>query len=103
MEKETLIENIQKSVEKMKIDDIEENMEAACEQFQCDCCGEHKMFAGSLIYKSYRLCNECVLLAEASFALKKITNIEELLNKMEDKRFETLYSSLFNVEENSMN
>ncbi|HSA07301.1 MAG TPA: hypothetical protein P5556_08985 [Candidatus Gastranaerophilales bacterium] len=106
MEKEKQLETIElikKSTEQMKIDDIEENPESAYEEFQCDCCGEVKILAGSLLYKSFRLCNDCVLIAETGFALNKMTEIEDLLNKMEDKRFETLYNSIFNVEENSMN
>ena len=106
MEKEELLEKIEftkKTVEQMKIDDIEENPESAYEVFQCGCCGETKIFAGSLIYKMYRLCNDCVLLAETGFALGKMDNIEELIEKMEDKRFEIVYNSIFNVDNNSMN
>ena len=106
MEQEKLlkkIETIKKSVEQMKIEDIEENPEAAYEEFQCECCGEMKIMAGSLIYQDYRLCNDCVLLAETSFALGKMTDIKELLEKMEDKKFETVYHSIFGFDENSMN
>lgn len=105
-EKEKLlekIENIKLAVEQMKIDDIEENPESAYEEFQCDCCGEVKMFAGSLLYNNFRLCNDCVLLAEIGFALGKMSDIEELMEKMEDKRFEVVYNSIFNLDNNSMN
>ncbi len=105
-EKEKLlekVENIRQSVEQMKTDDIEENPESAFEHFQCDCCGETKIFAGSLIYKDFRLCNDCVLLAETGFALGKMSEIEELIEKMDDKKFEVLYKSLFEIDENSMN
>lgn len=76
-------------------DDIEENPEAAFDEFQCDCCGKHAILAGSVIYEDYRLCNDCAVVAEASFALKKISNIQELIDSMEDKRFEELYASIF--------
>ena len=44
--------------------------------------------AGSVQYNQYRLCNDCVLLAEVGFELKQIKNIEELIDAMEDKRLE---------------
>ena len=91
------VEETQESVRQMKQDDLEENPEAAIEEFQCDCCGEVKIFAGSLIYEEYRLCNDCVLIAEVSFLAKKIETIQDLIESMEDKRFETLYNSIFNA------
>ncbi len=97
------VESIRQSVEFMKKQDMEENPESAYEEFQCDCCGEIKIFAGSLPYDSFRLCNDCVLLAETGFALGKMKDIEDLMEKMEDKRFESLYKSIFNPDENSMN
>jgi len=106
MEKEELLEKIEftkKSVEQIKIDDIEENPESVDEEFQCECCGETKILAGSLIYKDYRLCNDCVLLAETGFALGKMAAVDELIEKMEDKRFEIIYNSIFNVADNNMN
>lgn len=99
MNKEQLLKNteeIQESVKQMARDDIEENPEAACEEFQCDCCAEIKTLAGSMIYEDYRLCNDCVLLAEVSFALNKIKTIDELMEATEEKRFETVYNVLFN-------
>lgn len=100
------IEEIQESVRQMKDDDLEENPEAAVEEFQCDCCAEIKTFAGSMIYEDYRLCNDCVLLAEVGFALNKIKNIDEFMESTEEKRFETVYNTLFNAnktEENHTN
>lgn len=97
------IEEIKQSVEQMKIDDIEDNLDSAYEEFPCDCCGETQILAGSLIYTNYRLCNECVLIAETGFALKKMETIEDLMEKTEDKRFESLYNSIFNEDPNSMN
>ncbi|OGI03484.1 MAG: hypothetical protein A2Y25_10855 [Candidatus Melainabacteria bacterium GWF2_37_15] len=103
MEDRNLLENIKKLSEQIKIDDIEENPESAFEQFQCDCCGEVKMMAGSLPYADYRLCNDCVTLAETSFALDETFDIQDLIDSMEDKRFSAVYDSLFTVDENSMN
>jgi len=90
-----IVEALQETVNQIRLDDIEECPESAFEEFQCQCCGETKMLAGSLLYEDYLLCNDCVLLAEIGFALKKITNIQELIDSMEDKRFESLYNSLF--------
>jgi len=100
------IEEIQESVRLMKEDDIAENPEAAIEQFQCDCCADIKTLAGSILYEDFRLCNECVLLAEVGFELGKIKSIDDLIASMEDKRFEKIYNAIFNAEEingNNMN
>lgn len=101
-EKLKKVEETQKSVRQMKQDDFDENPEAASEEFQCGCCGENKILAGSLIYEEYRLCNDCVLLAEVSFAVNKIKTIQDLIESMEDKRFETLYDSIFNPEQSQI-
>lgn len=106
MNKEQLLKNIeeiQESVKQMVQDDFDENPEAAYEEFQCDCCGGIKMQAGSLVYEDYKLCNDCVLIAEVSFALNKIKNIQDLMDSMEDKRFETLYDELFHPETGALN
>ena len=92
------VEETQEFVRQMKEDDLEENPEAASEEFQCDCCAEINIFAGSMIYEDYRLCNNCVLIAEVGFALNKIKNIDELMASMEEKRFETVYNTLFKNE-----
>ncbi len=81
-----IIEEMQKVVEQMRIDDIEDNPDSEIETFACDCCGLEKPLAGSIEYSGYRLCNDCVLLAETGFALQKIKNIQELIDAMEDKR-----------------
>ncbi len=91
------IEEIQESVKQMKEDDLEENPEMANEDFQCDCCGQIKKLAGSMIYEDYRLCNDCTLIAEVGFALNKIKNIQDLMDSMEEKRFEQIYNEIFNV------
>ena len=88
--KEEIIEEMQQVVAQMKLDDIADNPDSEIETFGCDCCGQEKMLAGSIEYSGYRLCNDCVLLAETGFALNKITNIEELISAMEDKRLEGL-------------
>jgi len=93
------IEDIQLSVKQMIQDDIDENPEASYEEFQCDCCGKTAIFAGSMIYEDYRICNDCATLAEVGFALNKIKNIQELMDSMEDKRFEEVYDAIFNTGE----
>ena len=60
------------------------------EMFECDCCSKTKSLAGSVQYKQYRLCNDCVLLAETGFALNKIKEIEDLMQAMEDTRLKEL-------------
>ncbi len=84
--KEEVIAEMQLVVEQMKLDDIEENPDSEYEYFQCDACGETKPLAGSVQYDKYRLCNDCVLLAEVGFELKQINKIDELISAMEDKR-----------------
>ena len=90
-----IVKSLQESVELMKIDDIEQSPESSSETFQCDCCGQTRILAGSMIYDDFLLCNECVLMAEVSFALKKIENIQQLIEMMEEKRFENIYNSVF--------
>ena len=85
---EKIIEEKQRVVSQMVTDDLEENPELADEYFECDCCGKTQCLAGSIQYENYRLCNDCVLLAETGFALGKIKNIQELMDAMEDKRLE---------------
>ena len=86
--KEEIIEEMQQVVAQMKIDDIEDNPDSENEFFQCDACGRESCLAGSIQYGNYRLCNDCVLLAEVGFELKQFDNIEELIEKMDDKRLE---------------
>ena len=77
--KEEIAEEMQKVVEQMRLDDIEDNPDSEFETFECDCCGREQALAGSIEYSGYRLCNDCVLIAETGFALGKIKNIEELI------------------------
>lgn len=85
-----IIEEMQLVVEQMRLDDIEDDPSSAEECFDCDCCGQTKPFAGSIDYNGYRLCNDCVLLAETGFALGKIKNADDLIQFIEDKNLERL-------------
>lgn len=85
-----IAEEMAQVVEQMRLDDIEDNPEIVDEFFDCDCCGENKCLAGSIEYEGYRLCNDCVLLAETGFALKKIKNVTDLISAIEDKHLEGL-------------
>lgn len=86
--KEEVIEEMQKVVEQMRLDDIEDNPDSEFEFFQCDACGQEAPLAGSIQYGQRRLCNDCVLLAEVGFELGQLKDVEELVDKMEDKRLE---------------
>lgn len=90
-----IINNIQAITAQMKQDDIQDNPSAAEDNFVCSCCGEVKPLAGSIPYIENLFCNDCVLLTEISLALEKINDPEEMIHAMEDKRFETLYNSIF--------
>lgn len=85
-----IINEMQQVVEQMRLDDIEDNPDIVDETFECDCCGETKCLAGSIEYEGYRLCNDCVLIAETSFALGKIKSVKELIDAIEDKNLERL-------------
>ncbi len=87
---EEIIEEMQQVVNQMVIDDLEENPDIADEYFDCDCCGKNKCLAGSIQYGTYRLCNDCVLLAETGFALRKFSDVQSLIDAMEDSRLEEL-------------
>ena len=88
--REEIVEEMQQVVEQMRLDDLEERPELEEEYFDCSCCGQTKSFAGSIQYGEYRLCNDCVLLAETGFALGKIKDIQDLIDAMEYKRLEGL-------------
>ena len=91
--KEEVVKEMQLVVEQMK----KEN-----EFFQCDACGEEACLAGSIQYGNYRLCNNCVLLAEVGFELGQIKDIQELIDAMEDKRLES-DCNYIKQEENRLN
>lgn len=86
MDTEKIIKEMQEIAAQMVADDIEENPDSEHEYFDCDCCGQYKMQAGSIAYGQYRLCNDCVMLAEISFKLGKIKNIEEFIKANEDNK-----------------
>ena len=66
----------------VKDDEKAKQVEEWCkEYFDCSCCGQTKSYAGSIQYGEYRLCNDCVLLAETGFALGKIKDIPTLLKQ----------------------
>lgn len=86
-----IVEDMQKVVNQMRLDDIEENPQSENELFTCSCCGKDKPKAGSLMYTMETiLCNDCALIAEIGFALKKIETIDDLIISMEDKKLENL-------------
>lgn len=87
---EEIIEEMQQVAHQMVLDDLEENPDCGDEYFDCDCCGKNKCLAGSIQYGEYRLCNDCVVLAETGFALGKFTHIQTLIDAMEDNRLEEL-------------
>lgn len=97
-----IIEEMQKVAKVMVEDDIEENPDIINEYFDCSACGEYKCMAGSIQYGKYRLCNDCVVLAESGFKLKKIKDIQELIDAMEDKRLEVI-CDFIKRDENSIN
>ncbi|MCI1272988.1 MAG: hypothetical protein LKG27_00950 [Clostridiaceae bacterium] len=88
--KEEIVEEMQQVVEQMRLDDIEDNPDCIDEMFECDACGEQKCVAGSIEYEGYRLCNDCVLIAETGFAMNKIKSVKEVIDAMEPKRLEAL-------------
>lgn len=99
---EEIVKEMQEVVAQMVIDDLEEDPSLENEMFECDCCGQQKSLAGSVEYTGYRLCNDCVLIAETGFALKKINDIQEVIDAMEDKRLAVLCDFL-KEEENRQN
>ena len=98
-----IIEEMQQVVEQMRLDDIEDDPKSAEEFFDCDCCGQNKCFAGSIDYNGYRLCNDCVLLAETGFALGKINTTEDLISYIEDKHLEQLCDFIKQEEQREQN
>ncbi len=101
--KEDIIKEMQQVVNQMVIDDMEENPDMANEYFECNCCGKTKSLAGSIQYGKYRLCNDCVLLAETGFALEKFKDIQDLIDAMEDKRLEEICEFIKSEEKRQSN
>lgn len=82
-----LIEDMQQVLEQMRLDDIEDNPDSEFELFSCSCCGLDKPKAGSIMYSmDIILCNDCSLLSEIAFALKRISDISEFMEQTEDKK-----------------
>ncbi len=94
----TIIEDMQKVVEQMRLDDLEEDPSLADELFECSCCGKSQPLAGSIQYGKYRLCNNCVLLAETGFAIGKFKTVDDLIKAMEDSRLEEMCNFIKNEE-----
>ncbi len=88
--KEKIIEDLKEVVNQMKLDDIEENPDSEFEFFTCSSCAKDAPLAGSIQYSKYRLCNDCVLLYEASLKLNKVDNIDQFIEKTEDSRLKTI-------------
>ena len=99
---EEIVKEMQEVVAQMILDDLEEDPSLENEMFTCDCCGQEKSLAGSVEYSGYRLCNDCVLIAETGFALNKVKDIQEVIDAMEDKRLELL-CDFIKTEENRQN
>lgn len=90
MNEKEIIADMQAVVKQMYDDDVEENPDCLNEFFDCSACGKNKPYAGSIQYGNHRLCNDCVLLAEVGLKLGKFKDIDELIDKMEDKRLEEI-------------
>ena len=58
--------------------------------FDCSCCAQTKPLAGSIQYSKYSLCNDCVLLYEVALKLNKVKNIDDFMEKTEDKRLSNI-------------
>ena len=98
-----IIEDMQAVVAQMKLDDLEEDPALENEMFECSCCGKTKSLAGSIQYGKYRLCNDCVLLAETGFAIGKFKNADELIKAMEDSRLEEMCEFIKHEEQRENN
>lgn len=98
-----IVEDMQKVLEQMRLDDIEDNSDSEFELFSCSCCGLDKPKAGSVMYSMELVfCNDCALLSEIALATKKITAISDFLQLMEDKKLENLCTYI-NKEQSRLN
>ncbi|MBR6163144.1 hypothetical protein IKQ26_04540 [bacterium] len=102
-EKLEIIKEMQEVAAQMRQDDIDENPDILSEMFDCDCCGKYKDLAGSIRYGDYRLCNDCVLLAETGFKLGKFNKVEDLIKAMEDSRLEEICNFIKSEENREIN
>ena len=97
-----IIEEMQAVVEQMRLDDLNDPT-LADEVFECSCCGKTKSLAGSIQYGKYRLCNDCVLLAETGFAIGKFKTANDLIIAMEDSRLQEMCDFIKKQENRSNN
>ncbi len=98
-----IIEEMQAVVEQMRLDDLNDDPTLADEVFECSCCGKTKSLAGSIQYGKYRLCNDCVLLAETGFAIGKFKTANDLIIAMEDSRLQEMCDFIKKQENRSNN
>lgn len=89
-EDKKIVEDMQAVVKQMFEDDVDENPDILNEYFDCSACAKSKCMAGSIQYGPHRLCNDCVLLAEAGLKLKKFKSVDDLIDAMEENRLEEL-------------
>jgi hypothetical protein len=87
---EEIIKDMQAVIHQMVLDDIEENPDSEFEMFSCSSCANDAMLAGSIQYKTHRLCNNCVLMYELALKLGKVQNIDEFMEKTEDNRLQNV-------------
>ena len=87
---EEIIKDMQAVIHQMVIDDIEENPDSEFEMFSCSACAKDAMLAGSIQYKTHKLCNDCVLMYELALKLGKVQNIDEFIEKTEDNRLQNV-------------
>ncbi|MBR5303714.1 MAG: hypothetical protein IKU37_02685 [Candidatus Gastranaerophilales bacterium] len=87
---EEIIKDMQAVIHQMVLDDIEENPDSEFETFSCSACANDAMLAGSIQYKTHRLCNNCVLMYELALKLGKVQNIDEFMEKTEDNRLQNV-------------
>ena len=66
------------------------NPDSEFEVFSCSACARDAMLAGSIQYKTHRLCNDCVLMYELALKLGKVQNIDEFMEKTEDSRLQNV-------------
>lgn len=53
--------------------------------FRCDSCGLEKPAAGSALYGSYRLCNDCLLDFTVQLASGRVENVADFMTKRDER------------------
>lgn len=90
-DKVKIIEDMQNVMAQMRLNDIEDDSNSEFDLFSCSCCGLDKPKAGSIMYSmDIIFCNDCALLSEIAFSMKKIENISQFMAQMEDEKLENL-------------